>query len=125
MIASREAEVSIQLLLAGAIKHSQLLGDFLRSAYAQQQRRYEATLSGKDWQDFLEESAHHDPAVRGWSVATKSKLFEVTIRVLVESRYLDATRTKKLTPHSVHPAVARYLSENNDSYVLQCMERTV
>ena len=111
MIATRESEVSVQLLLTAAIKHSQLLGDFLRNTYWQQQRRFEAALSGKDWQDFLAESAHHDPSVLDWSDSTKKKLF------------LDATRTKKMTPPSLHPAVIRYLRENHETYALQCMEK--
>jgi hypothetical protein len=123
MIATRESEVSIQLLLAAAIKHNQLLGDFLRNTYWQQQRRYEAALSVKDWQDFLAESAHHDSAVLGWSESTKKKLFEVISRILVESRFLDTTRTKIITPPSLHPAVTRYLRENHETYALQCMER--
>lgn len=123
MIATRESEVSVQLLLTAAIKHSQLLGDFLRNTYWQQQRRFEAALSGKDWQDFLAESAHHDPSVLDWSDSTKKKLFEVICRILVESRFLDATRTKKMTPPSLHPAVIRYLRENHETYALQCMEK--
>jgi len=123
MIATRESEVSVQLLLTAAIKHSQLLGDFLRNTYWQQQRRFEAALSGKDWQDFLAESAHHDPSILDWSDSTKKKLFEVICRILVESRFLDATRTKKMTPPSLHPAVIRYLRENHETYALQCMEK--
>ncbi len=34
MIVERENEVANQLLLAGAIKHSQLLGDFILNVYA-------------------------------------------------------------------------------------------
>ena len=33
MITKRETEVAIQLLLASAIKHSHLLGDFMQSVY--------------------------------------------------------------------------------------------
>ena len=34
MIAERESEVVTQLLLAASVKHSQLLGDFMRCVYA-------------------------------------------------------------------------------------------
>jgi hypothetical protein len=123
MLVERESEVVNQLLLAGALKHSQLLGDFIRNVYAAHQRRLEPTIAALDWQDFLAECAHQDPAVSGWSGSTKAKLFQVIIRILVEAKYLESARTMKLTPCSLHPTVRRYLSERKDAYVIDCLER--
>ena len=123
MMAERESEVVIQLLLAAAVKHSQLLGDFMLRVYADRQRRLEPTLAPIDWQDFLTECAHHDPVVADWSDTTKAKLFQVIVRILVESKYLDKSRSMKLTPHALHPEVRRYLSNHDETYVLDCLER--
>jgi len=123
MIASREGEVVSQLLLAASIKHSHLLGDFLRIVYAHRQRRIELALSVADWHDFLVECAHHDAAVAAWTDSTKAKLFQVIVRILVEARYLDGSRSMKLTPRTLHPDVLRYLRKHNESYVLGCLER--
>ena len=123
MITERESEVVTQLLLAGAVKHSQLLGDFVRNVYATHQRRLEPAIAALDWHDFLAECAHQDPAVTGWSDSTKAKLFQVIIRILVESKYLENARSMKLSPRSLHPAVRRYLSDRNETYVLDCLER--
>lgn len=123
MIAEREKEVLIQLLLAAAIKHSHLLGDFMLRVYADRQRRLEPALAPSDWQDFLVECAHHDAAVAGWSESTKAKLFQVIVRILVEAKYLESARTMKLTPQSVHPDVRRYLNTHDENYVLDCLER--
>ena len=122
-ISSRESEVATQLLLAAAIKHSQLLGDFMLRVYADRQRRLEPALAPIDWQDFLAECAHHDPVVADWSDTTKAKLFQVIVRILVESKYLDKSRSMKLTPHALHPEVRRYLSNHDETYVLDCLER--
>lgn len=124
MIASRESEVVNQLLLAASVKHSLLLGDFLRNVYADRQRRLETGLSVADWQDFLTQCAHHDAAVANWTESTKAKLFQVIVRILVEAKYLDSARSMKLTPQSLHPDVQRYLRKHHESYVLQCLERT-
>lgn len=124
MIAERESEVATQLLLAASIKHSQLLGDFMRGAYADCQRRLDADLTVNDWQNFLTECAHHDPAVLAWSASTKDKLFQVIVRILSESKYLENARTMKLTPPHLHPEVYRYLLRHHETYVLDCMERT-
>lgn len=123
LIASRETEVVNQLLLVASVKHSQLLGDFLRSVYAQRQRSLERALSANDWQDFLTECAHRDPAVAAWSDSTKAKLFQVIVRILAEAKYLASARTMALTLPSLHPEVRRYLLAHHETNVLDCLER--
>lgn len=123
MIAERESEVAIHLLLAAAIKHSQLLGDFMLRVYSDRQRRLEPALDPTDWQDFLAECAHHDAAVAKWSDSTKAKLFQVIVRILAEAKYLESARSMRLTPQSLHPDVRRYLSTHDETYVLDCLER--
>ena len=123
MLVSREYEVVTQLLLASAVKHSQLLGDFMLRVYADRQRRLEPALASMDWQDFLAECAHHDAAVAEWSDSTKAKLFQVIVRILAEAKYLESARSMRLTPQSLHPDVRRYLSTHHETYVLDCLER--
>lgn len=123
MLTALEGEVVNQLLLAAAVKHSQLLGDFMRLVYANRQRRLELSLNPLDWQDFLTECAHHDAAVAGWSTSTKAKLFQVIVRILAEAKYLHNPRSLKLTPPPLHPAVRGYLESHHEHYALDCLER--
>lgn len=123
MIAERESEVVVQMLLAASVKHSLLLGDFMLRVYADRQRRLEPNLAPSDWQDFVSECAHHDATVAGWSESTKAKLFQVIVRILAEAKYLENARSMKLTPQSLHPDVRRYLSAHEETYVLDCLER--
>ena len=123
MIAVREKEVAIQLLLSAAIKHSQLLGEFMRHVYAVRQRSLELTLTPNNWHDFLAECAHHDPAVSSWTESTRAKLLQVIVRILVEAKYIASSRSLKLTPQSLHPEVRRYLHNHHETYVLECLER--
>lgn len=123
MMVSRESEVLTHMLLAAAVKHSLLLGDFLLRVYADRQRRLEPALTPMDWQNFLSECAHLDPAVLAWADSTKAKLREVIVRILVEAKYLNNSRSMKLTPHALHPEVHRYLSSHHETYVLDCLER--
>jgi hypothetical protein len=116
-------EVAIQLLLAAAVKHSHLLGDFMLNVYAQHQRRLDLALAPSDWHDFLSECAHRDAAVASWSESTRAKLFQVILRILAEAKYLDSARSLKLTPQSLHPAVRSHLMARNETYVLDCLER--
>lgn len=123
MMAERESEVLIELLLAAAVKHSQLLGDFMLRVYADLQRRLEPAIGPNDWPDFLAECAHRDLTVTDWSATTKAKLFQVIVRILVEAKYLENSRSLKLTPHALHPDVRRYLRTHDESYALDCLER--
>ncbi len=63
LIAESEVEVSTQLLLAAAIKHSHLLGDFLRDVYARQIRRMELALNEHltTWRRMLEALHRFEP----------------------------------------------------------------
>ena len=124
LIAERESEVTNQLLLAAAVKHSQLLGDFMRNVYASCQRRLEPSIVPTDWEDFLTECAHQDPAVTNWSDTTKAKLFQVIVRILAETKYLVTAKTMQLSPRALHPVVRRYLHDRNENYALDCLERS-
>jgi len=122
LVANAEGEVSAQLLLAAANRHSQLLSDFLRDVYGADLRRLERTLSHRQWDAFLVECAHRDPAVNGWAASTRHKLFQVIVRILAEARYLDSTRRKRLTPPFLHPQVRDYLTRLGDPITLSRME---
>ncbi|MEI6068038.1 MAG: DUF1819 family protein [Methylococcaceae bacterium] len=123
MIAHREQEVAIQLLLVAAIRHSQLLADFINDVYMDHQHRLNLAISPRDWEGFLTECAHKDSSVPRWSASTQAKLFQVILRILKEAKYLESTRSMKITPQSLHPDVRRYLSAQSDHSLLKLLER--
>lgn len=120
-IASGEVELVAQTLFASAIRHSQLLADFMRDVYWTDIRKLEVSLSANQWQDFLAECAHRDESVNGWALSTRAKLFEVIVRILAEAKYLDSTRRKKLTPPMLHPTLVAYLKRRGNHKTLACM----
>lgn len=122
LIAEGDKEVATQMLLAASIKHSQLLGDFIKDVYAQHLRRLEHRLNPRTWDAFLVECAHRDAAANTWADSTKKKLFQVIVRILAESGYLDSTRKMNLTPPMLHPTVVTYLKRIGDRQTLACME---
>ena len=123
LISLSEQEVATQLLLAAAIKHSKLLGDFIHDVYSQHLRRLENTLSHHLWEGFLTECIHRDEQVSEWAESTKEKLFQVIIRILTESKYLDSSKKMNLTPPMLHPTVISYLKRNNETQLLAIMEQ--
>jgi len=123
MIAHREQEVAVQLLLVAAIRHSQLLSDFINDVYKDHQRRLNLAIAPSDWEGFFTECAHRDSSVTQWSASTQAKLFQVILRILKEAKYLENTRNMKLTPQSLHPDVRRYLSAQCDNSLIDLLER--
>lgn len=124
IIATAPQEVMLQILLVAAFRHSQLLADFFRTVYQEAVRAYDTVLTGKKWDAFLEECVKRDSAVGTWSDSTKTKLFQVVIRILAEAKFLDSTRSRHITPQALHPDVAHYLDAQSDTRILTLLQAT-
>ena len=123
LIADGSQEVATQLVFAAAIKHSRVLADFLRDVYAGHLRRLEQNISpAKDWEAFLSECVQRDPEVGHFSDSTKAKMLQVVLRILAEGRYVDSTKTLRLTPPHLHPDVVRYLKRHDETTLLSTMD---
>ncbi|MCJ7602407.1 MAG: DUF1819 family protein [Desulfobulbaceae bacterium] len=118
------AEVATCALLAAAVKHSRLLGDFMGNVCRQHWLTYNRSLSNKDWREFLEICSQVDQVVGEWTAMTTSKLRQVVYRILAEAGYVDSTRKLNLQPVSIVPEVRQYLTNHSEKYILQCMECT-
>jgi hypothetical protein len=122
LIAEGDREVALQVLLACAIKHSCLLGHYLRDIYRERLRRLEKTLDPKEWETFLHECEHRDPAVSEWSESTRKKIYQVIIRILAEGGYLKSTRGLELTIPHLHPLVINHLKSIGWQDILTVMD---
>lgn len=122
LIVHADAEVCAQVLFAASIRHSRLIGDFMRDVYAADLRRLEKSLSYRQWDTFLAECEHRDEAVKAWAKTTREKLFQVVVRILAEAKYLDSTRRMGLTPPMLHPKTHNYIQQLGDAETLARME---
>ena len=122
LVTKGQSDVALQSLLACAIKHSRLLGDFMFKVLRRHYKEFNKQVLPREWDAFLVECEHIDPTVKSWSENTRNKLGQVVYRILAEARYLDNTRSLKIQPVSVIPEVRRYLLDYNEDYVLKCME---
>ena len=122
LVANADTEVCAQVLLAAAIRHSKLLGDFMRDVYAADLKKLEKSLSHRQWDAFIAECEHRDDAVAGWAATTREKLFQVVVRILAEAKYLDSTRRLGLTPPMLHPKARAFLKQLGDAETLSRME---
>lgn len=122
LVADGDKETATQALFAAALKHSELLSDFVRYVVADHMRRLEMTLSPREWEQFLADCQARDPAVGTWSESTRRKLLQVVIRILAEARYLESSRSLRLLQPHVHPAVANALKGAGEQPLLKLME---
>jgi hypothetical protein len=122
LIAQNDFELSGQAVLVLAIRHSQLLADFMRQIMGLRVRRHDLQLSQKDWDDFLQECALREPSVLGWSATTCEKLFQVILRILVESKFLTSSKERLIQPVLIRPEIYSYLHNCNDQSTRACLE---
>lgn len=125
MIAEGAQEIATQLLFSAAVKHSKVLADFLSDVYAGHLRRLEQQISpAKDWEAFLAECIQRDPDAANFSDTTKAKMLQVILRILAEGKYIDSTRSLRLTPPHLHPDVVAYLKRHGETAVLTAMDQS-
>lgn len=122
LVAEGNKDVATQALLAAAVKHSCLLGDFLYHVVRERWKTFERHLTNTDWNRFIETCSQAEPQILEWSESTRAKLKQVVFRILAEARYLESTRSLKLQPVAIIPEVKNYLIKNSEDYVLKCMK---
>jgi hypothetical protein len=116
--------VATQAVFAAAVKHSQLLGDFLEIAVGEQYRLFSTVLTGKLWDDYLEGCRERDTHMPLWSETTRRRLRSSVFQILAQAGYIENTRSLKLQTVNFADQVLRYLKTNNERYVLRCIQVT-
>ncbi|MGK5090537.1 DUF1819 family protein [Deltaproteobacteria bacterium TL4] len=122
IIIEGDSVVTTQALLACAIKHSRLIGDFLEQVLKENLRVFKPELSKKDWNDFLDGCGQQAPEVGHWSKSTKQKMGQVVFRILAEAQYIDNLRKPVVKPIHLENEVLNYLKQHHENYVLRCMD---
>jgi hypothetical protein len=114
--------VATHAVLASAIKHSPLLGDFLDLVVRDHYRIFSQTLSNKCWEDYLDDCRGRDPDMPIWNESTKNRLRSTVFQILAQAGHIENTRTRKLQTVHIASQVLKYLEGHNESYVLRCIQ---
>jgi hypothetical protein len=109
-------------LLASAIKHSLLLGDFLDLVVREQFRIFNTTLPKKLFNEFLQDCRGRDPDMPEFHESTRRKLQTTIYHILVQAGYLSDTRSFQLRKVHIAEPVLGYLRQYDESYVLRCIQ---
>ena len=122
MIYEATGVVTVHAVLAAAIKHSHLLGDFLDLVVREQYRIFNPILSKRQWDDYLSDCRGRDPEMPEWNESTRRRLRSSVFQALAQAGFIESTRTLKLQPVHIAPQVLRYLTNRNEEYVLRCIQ---
>ncbi len=114
--------VATHAVLAAAVKHSPLLGDFLDLVVGEQYRVYAKALSNKLWDNYLDGCRERDTGLPQWSESTRKRLRSSVFQTLAQAGYVENTRSLKLQTVHVAEQVLRYLKANDEEYVLRCIQ---
>ena len=122
LVRDGKGSVATHAVLAAAVKHSPLLGDFLDLVVAEQYRQFGKALSNTMWDDFLDDCRGRDQEMPQWSDSTRRRLRSSVFQTLAQAGYIENTRTLKLQTVHVAEQVIRYLTAHDEDYVLRCIQ---
>jgi hypothetical protein len=122
LVRDSKGEVATQAVFASAVKHSRLLGDFLEIVVAEQYRLFSTALTDKLWDEYLQGCRERDTDMPLWSETTSRRLRSSVFQMLAQVGYVENTRSLRLQTVHVADQVLRYLTANNETYVLRCMQ---
>ena len=109
-------------LLAAAVKHSPLLGDFLDLVVREQYRRFAPTLPLGLWEDYLVDCRGRDPGMPLWNESTRRRLRSSVYLCLAQAGFLESTRSLKLQPVFIAAPLIKYLAARDERYVLRSLQ---
>ena len=121
LIRDGAGDVATHAVLAAAIRHSSLLGDFMDFGLRDQYRRFSEALTYKLWEDYLEECRGRDPEMPQWSDATVRRLRSSVFQILAQAGFVQDTRTLALRRPHIAVQVIACLKLNREDYVLRCI----
>ena len=122
MVRDGSSLLATHACLAAAVKHSPLLGDFLDIAVREQYRLFRPALSNSIWEHFIEDCRSRDPGMSDWSESTVARIRSTVFAILAQAGYVESPRTLRLQTVHVAREVLHYLFEQDERYVLRCIE---
>lgn len=122
MVRDGKGSVASHAVLAAAVKHSPLLGDFLDLVVREQYQKFSRVLTNKLWEDYLDGCQERDPDMPNWHESTRKRLRSSVFQALAQAGFIENTRNLKLQTNHMAERVLRYLKANDEEYILRCIQ---
>lgn len=114
-------ELATQVALCSALERNLLLVEFMETVVSDAYITQASTLDAWQWDDFLQDRVHRDPAIADWTTNSKKKMGQVTLRILAEAGYLQNTRSLQLQHVLIRPEIRTLLEDSYRHRILACL----
>jgi hypothetical protein len=122
LVRDGSAVVATHAVLATAVKHSALLGDFLDLVVRDQYRVFAKALTDQLWSEYLDDCRGRDPDMPLWNESTRRRLRSSVFQILAQAAYINNTKQRILQTVHIASQVLRYLEKHDEQYVLRCIQ---
>ncbi len=122
MVRDGDGILTTQALFAAAIKHCRILGDYLDIVVREQFKKMEERITPAMWDEFIVSCKQRDPLMEDFPPSTAKKMRSVVHKILVEVGYLQSAHNWTLRKIEIVPEIIDYLRNNNETYVLKCIQ---
>ena len=119
LVRDGSAVVATHAVLAAAIKHSPLLGDFLDLVVRDQYRIFAKALTNKLWNEYLDNCRGRDPDMPHWNESTRRRLRSSVFQILAQAGYINNTKQRTFRPFTSSPrcSITWKSTTSNTSFV--------
>lgn len=114
-------DLATQVAFCAALERNLLLVEFMERVVSDAYVTHAEQLETYQWDDFLEDCAHRDPAIHDWTRSSKKKMGQVVLRMLAEMGFLSDTRTLRIQNVIIRPEIKAMLADNYKHRLIECL----
>ncbi|MBB3231152.1 BrxA family protein [Halomonas stenophila] len=121
VLSEGDDQLATQVAFCAALARNLLLVEFLETVVADAVVTQAERLEPYQWNDFLADRAHRDPAITGWTASSRRKMGQVVFRMLCEVGLMTDSRNRKLRPLLLRPEVDALLERHRLIRLQDCL----
>lgn len=118
-IATQSSEVAKQICLYAIMKYSKLVYEFMVTVIGDKYSSKDYSFGKIDLNVFFMRLQEQDDDVASWSDSTIQKIKQVITRMLIETEYIDNTKSDHLNPVWLNPILENIIQERGETEVLK------
>lgn len=113
-LAFSPSNIAKQINLYAIMRWNRIVWDFMTKVIATKYKNLDLNFSKADLNRFFAELQDENEAISKWSESTISKLKMVLVKMLVETQFLESTRSTTLKPIIISDELENGIRTNND-----------
>lgn len=117
-VANQASDVAKQICLYAIMKYSRLVYEFMVTVIGAKYSSKDFSFGKIDLNVFFMRLQEQDDDVASWSDSTIQKIKQVITRMLIETEYIDNTKSDHLNPVWLNPVLENTVREKGETEVL-------